>query len=549
MPRDAIRRSPLACSLRALALLAAGCGGATARPARARESAPTIAPATLAAFVAIDTDIDSDQWQQRAGRCSTASPAATGSSRSSRRRSPTRASTSSATSTPRSARDVDFVVLDLGDESDVVGLTQPDDRAEARGAARRRATSELVGRGDRRLDGVRRQRRPRSTRFETRRGEGTLADDEAVPDAMGELPDEALAKRLRRRRRARGAAARASSAARRRSHRRRKSVCVALARRRRRGRRRQLQLGEGRRRHEPRRRRRRARSSDVPSDALVVARVRRVSARALDADPRRPPRRSAQQRSAQFEQLLGVSLDDAPRLLRRRGGRSTSARAPPIPEVTLVVEADDEAQATRRRSTSCCARAGLGRPDTHDPDRRRRGDGGRRSARCRSTPPSYDDRSSSRPRSRDRRLASDGDRSSSTTTASRTRRRGRHAGDDDDGFVYVDIEDALPLLAARRAARRPAASARRAREPRAARVVVVSTARQGRARGSRFVAGLRTSSRARASLGAMAARDFLFTLRVGHRGPPGQDRRPDLGRRPRRRPRATTRTAASPARR
>ena len=37
-------------------------------------------------------------------------------------------------------------------------------------------------------------------------------------------------------------------------------------------------------------------------------------------------------------------------------------------------------------------------------------------------------------------------------------------------------------------------------------------------------------------------------LRVGHRGPPRQDRRPDLRRRPRRGARATTPTAASPAR-
>ena len=46
----------------------------------------------------------------------------------------------------------------------------------------------------------------------------------------------------------------------------------------------------------------------------------------------------------------------------------------------------------------------------------------------------------------------------------------------------------------------------------------------------------------------MSTRSFSFSSESVTEGHPGQDRRPDLGRRSRRRPRRTTRTAASPAR-
>ena len=88
---------------------------------------------------------------------------------------------------------MDFAALDLSDEGVGVGLTQTDDRA---------ALEALLAKSDEELvveeleDGwfAFSDDRASIAAFETAAAKGTLADDAQFSDAMGELPDQALAK-------------------------------------------------------------------------------------------------------------------------------------------------------------------------------------------------------------------------------------------------------------------------------------------------------------------------------------------------------------------
>ena len=103
--------------------------------------------------------------------------------------------------------------------------------------------------------------------------------------------------------------------------------------------------------------------------------------------------------------------------------------------------------------------------------------------------------------------------------------------DETAGFVWLDVEDGLPLVVGLAEASGGSAAIpqefRRNLEPLRS-LVAWADATGARAPPS-------SSSRSTSLLRRVSPRIPLH-VRVGHRGPPGQDRRPDLGHRPRRRP-------------
>lgn len=178
----------LAGAVTALALLA-GCGGENASVGA--ESAATIAPASTQLFATIEADTGSDQWQQLQDLLD---------------RFPGRdrlvdelqKALADGGVTREEIDDafgptVDFAALDLSEEGVGVGLTQTDDRA---------ALEALLAKSDEEFvveeleDGwfAFSDDRASIAAFETAAAKGTLADDAQFSDAMGELPDQALAK-------------------------------------------------------------------------------------------------------------------------------------------------------------------------------------------------------------------------------------------------------------------------------------------------------------------------------------------------------------------
>ena len=252
------------------------------------------------------------------------------------------------------------------------------------------------------------------------------------------------------------------------------------------------------------------------------------------ARPRRA--RSARDKALDaFEQQLGVSLDDVTGLLRGEAS-STSARAL-IPEVTLVAKTDGAQGADGRRAAEgrqpASRAASRARPGSATSRRREAAS----AARCllrrldddrvvvsTSKRGIEDLRDGRRPPRRRRRLPG---------RARRGRRRRRR------GRVRLRRHGrGLRARGARGAARRPdlPPDVRENLEPLRA-VVVAASCDKDKSRGS---SSWRWTSRRRAplaSLGRHGCPRLPLHLRVGHRGTPGQDRRPDLGLRPRRRPR------------
>ena len=172
----------------ALALLA-GCGGENASVGA--ENASTIAPASTQLFATIDADTDSGQWQQLQdlldrfpGRDRLVDEL----QKALADEGVTREEIDDAFGPT-----VDVVSLNLTSEDDEVGLTQTDDRA---------ALEALLAKSDEELvveeleDGWFAFSADHASiaAFETAAAKGTLADDAQFSDAMGELPDEALAK-------------------------------------------------------------------------------------------------------------------------------------------------------------------------------------------------------------------------------------------------------------------------------------------------------------------------------------------------------------------
>ena len=170
--------------------LVAGCGGENASAGAANAS--TIAPASTQLFVTVDADTGSDQWQQLQDLLDRFP----GSDRlvDELRKSLADEGVSKEEIDEAFGPTVDIAALDLSDDGGVgVGLTQTDDRA---------ALEELLAKSDEEFvveeleDGwfAFSDEQASIAAFETAAAKGTLADDAQFSDALGELPDEALAK-------------------------------------------------------------------------------------------------------------------------------------------------------------------------------------------------------------------------------------------------------------------------------------------------------------------------------------------------------------------
>ena len=156
------------------------------------ESAATVAPASAVAYASIDTDVESEQWQQADELL---------------QRFPAREKLLEALRTKLSAEGVDWesevepalgptvevvaLALEDADES-LVGLTKPKDEAKFR---------QLLEDGEetlvfREIEGWTAFASSEAVldRFEQARGEGKLADRDDFAELMAELPEEALAK-------------------------------------------------------------------------------------------------------------------------------------------------------------------------------------------------------------------------------------------------------------------------------------------------------------------------------------------------------------------
>jgi hypothetical protein len=175
----------------ALAVALAGCGGGD-DSAAGGDSAATIAPATAVAYATINTDVDSDQWEQADELL---------------QRFPGRAELLDFLRESLSQEGVDWEnevkpalgptieLVALGFETfdqDVVGLAKPKDETKFK---------QLLEEGDdpvvvRKLDDwtIFADSEATLDRFEQAQGEGSLADQEDFEELMAELPEEALAK-------------------------------------------------------------------------------------------------------------------------------------------------------------------------------------------------------------------------------------------------------------------------------------------------------------------------------------------------------------------
>jgi hypothetical protein len=186
-------RSLISLPLVAAVLLAAGCGGGDdSGSATGTESAATLAPATAALYLSIDTDFDSTQWDRLNDLLD---------------RFPAKSRLVELITAELAEEDVDLerdvkpavgptfelVALDFEDENSVVGLTKPRDEGKLR---------ELLAKGDaddvvlREIEGWTAigDTEAALDRFEQAADEESLADSERFTDAMDRLPDEALLK-------------------------------------------------------------------------------------------------------------------------------------------------------------------------------------------------------------------------------------------------------------------------------------------------------------------------------------------------------------------
>jgi Protein of unknown function (DUF3352) len=191
MPRMRRPAIALACVLALLA--AAGCGGSSSSTAAGTESAATVAPASAAAYVAVDTDIDSSQWKQALDLLD---------------RFPGKDRLLRQLAKELGQENLDFeediepalgpetAIVVLTGHNDVVGLTQPDDQAKLDALLKQINEDEDENYVTREIDGWTAIADTNQVldAFDTARKDGTLEDDGTFQDAVGDLPDEALVK-------------------------------------------------------------------------------------------------------------------------------------------------------------------------------------------------------------------------------------------------------------------------------------------------------------------------------------------------------------------
>jgi hypothetical protein len=175
----------------ALVLVLAGCGGSDSASVSGigTESAATVAPASAAGYLAIDTDLESEQWQQAQALVD---------------RFPGRERVYDWIEQELGEEDVDFerdVEPALGPETafvflksadEVVVLTQPDDKAKLEALLERSDEPYVT----REIEGWTAVAETAAVlhAFERAADAGTLADDDRFQDAVADLPEAAIAK-------------------------------------------------------------------------------------------------------------------------------------------------------------------------------------------------------------------------------------------------------------------------------------------------------------------------------------------------------------------
>lgn len=182
-------RAALVAALAAAALV--GCGGDDASTVGADSAAP-VAPESAVLYASISTDADSDQWKQ-ADELLQRFPGRDELLAALRDALADEGGDWETDVEPALGPTVELVALGVDDvDEDLVGLTKPKDEAKFR---------ELLERGEdavvmREIDGWTAFASSEATldRFEQARGEGRLTDRDEFDELMGELPEEALAK-------------------------------------------------------------------------------------------------------------------------------------------------------------------------------------------------------------------------------------------------------------------------------------------------------------------------------------------------------------------
>jgi hypothetical protein len=188
-----MRRPAIAFACVLALFVAAGCGGSDSSTASGTESAATVAPANAAAYVAVDTDLDSSQWKQAQDVLD---------------RFPGRDELLQQIEEQLGEENVDFeqdvepalgpetAIVVMTGENDVVGLTQPDDKAKLDALLDRLNEDEDESYVTRELDGWTAIADTDEVldAFDAARKDATLEDDDTFQEAIGDLPDEALVK-------------------------------------------------------------------------------------------------------------------------------------------------------------------------------------------------------------------------------------------------------------------------------------------------------------------------------------------------------------------
>jgi hypothetical protein len=188
-----MRRPAIAFACVLALVVAAGCGGSDSSTAAGTESAATVAPASAAAYVAVDTDLDSSQWKQAQDLLD---------------RFPGRDQLLQQIEKSLGEEDIDFeqdvepalgpetAIVAMTGENDVVALTQPDDTAKLDALVKRINEDEDESYVTREIDGWTAIADTDEVldAFDAARKNATLEDDATFQEAIGDLPDEALVK-------------------------------------------------------------------------------------------------------------------------------------------------------------------------------------------------------------------------------------------------------------------------------------------------------------------------------------------------------------------
>jgi hypothetical protein len=181
----------LACAL--ALVLAAGCGGSSSSSASGAESAAKVAPANAAAYIAVDTDLQSGQWKQAQKLLD---------------RFPGKARLLSEIEKQLGAKKLDAkrdvepalgpetAIVVLTGANDAVGLTKPDDKAKLDELLKRLNEDGGSPYVTREIDGWTAVADTSAVldAFDRARGQGALENDARFKQAVADLPGEAIAK-------------------------------------------------------------------------------------------------------------------------------------------------------------------------------------------------------------------------------------------------------------------------------------------------------------------------------------------------------------------